>query len=55
LYVIALFEEALASTDYLNDNRIIRCIIFLSDKDVVKFKKNIEAAIMDPPDTLCCG
>jgi len=46
--VIKIFNDALAKTDYLNDSRIVRCIIFLADGDIEKIKKNIEVAIYDP-------
>lgn len=50
--VIRLFDEAISKADYLNHNRIIRCILFLSEKDIEKLKKNIEAATYDPRDVM---
>jgi len=50
--VIKIFDEAISKADYLNQNRIIRCIIFLSDKDLNKLKKNIETATYDPRDVM---
>ena len=43
--VFRILDEAIAKTDYLNHNRIIRCILFLADK-------NIEAAENDPRDVM---
>ena len=47
-----ILDEAISKTDYLNNNRIIRCIIFLADKDIEKLKKNIETATYDPRDVM---
>jgi hypothetical protein len=33
--------------DFLNSNRIIRCIIFLSEKNIEKVKENINLAKID--------
>lgn len=38
--------------DYLNLGRIIRCILFLADRDIEKLKKNIEVATYDPRDVM---
>jgi hypothetical protein len=46
--VFTIFDEAIAKTEYLNLDRIIRCILFLAEKDIDKLKKNIEAAEFDP-------
>lgn len=50
--VFKIFKDALSKTDYLNHDRIIRCILFLADKDVEKIKRNIESAIYDPRDVM---
>src|SRR5688572_1800615 len=50
--VVRIFDEAISRTDYLNNNRIIRCIIFLSDKDIKKLMENIETATYDPRDVM---
>jgi hypothetical protein len=50
--VVRIFDEAISKADYLNHNRIIRCIIHLSGKDLSKLKKNIEAATFDPRDVM---
>jgi hypothetical protein len=50
--VIRIFNEAISKADYLNKDRIIRCIIYLSDKDLNKLKKNIETATYDPRDVM---
>lgn len=49
--VLALLNHALTTTDYFND-RIVRCIIFLADKDVERLKKYLEAAHADPRDVM---
>jgi len=50
--VFKIFDDAISNADYLNHNRIIRCIIFLADKNVEKLKKIIEAAAYDPRDVM---
>jgi len=50
--VIRLFDDAISKADYLNNNRIIRCILFLSDRDIEKLKKNIDTATYDPRDVM---
>ena len=50
--VFRILDEAIAKTDYLNHNRIIRCILFLADKTIDKLTKNIEAAENDPRDVM---
>ena len=50
--VVEIFDEAIARADYLNNNRTIRCIIFLSGKNIKKLKENIELAIVDPRDVM---
>jgi hypothetical protein len=50
--VIRIFDEAISKADYLNQDRIIRCVIYLSDKDLNKLKKNIETATYDPRDVM---
>jgi hypothetical protein len=47
-----IFNEAIVKTGYLNHNRIIRCILFLAEKDIDKLKKNIQAAEYDPRDVM---
>lgn len=49
---IGILQEALAKTDYLKTDRIIRCIIFLSKGDLDKLKHNISIAISDPRDVM---
>lgn len=50
--VYKLFEEASNKYDYLENSRIIRCILFLSENDIEKLKKYIEIAIYDPRDVM---
>ena len=52
LDVIAIFDEAISKADYLNNIRVIRCIIFLSDKNINKLKENIRVATCDPRDVI---
>lgn len=47
-----ILKDAVVKTDYLNHPRIIRCIIFLSDKNIEKLKSNIQTAINDPRDVM---
>jgi hypothetical protein len=50
--VFRIFDEAFLKADYLNHNRIIRCILFLAEKDIDKLKRNIQAAECDPRDVM---
>jgi hypothetical protein len=50
--VINIFDDAISKADYLDNNRIIRCILFLSDKDIQKLKQNIDTATYDPRDVM---
>ena len=50
--VFRILDEAVSKADYLNHNRIIRCILFLAEKDIDKLKKNIQAANYDPRDVM---
>lgn len=45
--VLEILEIELSKNDFLNSNRIIRCIIFLSKNNVEKLKENISLAIID--------
>ena len=45
--VLEILETELSKNDFLNSNRIIRCIIFLSKNSVEKLKENISLAIID--------
>jgi hypothetical protein len=49
---IDILNDALLKIDYLQDDRIVRCIIFLSKGDLNELKKNIEAAIYEPRDIM---
>ena len=50
--VLKIFEEAIAKADYLNSDRILRCILFLAEGDIEKLRNNIEVAIFDPRDVM---
>ena len=45
--VFNLIEEKLKEFDYLNNPRIIRCILFLADNDLEKLKNYIDVAVSD--------
>ena len=45
--VLQILETELAENDFLNSDRIIRCIIFLSESSVEKLKENINSAKID--------
>ena len=45
--VIEILENELSENDFLNSNRIIRCLIFLSEKNIEKVKENINLAKID--------
>ena len=50
--VFKIFNDTLFKIDYLNNNRIIRCILFLANRDTEKLNKYIETAIYDPRDVM---
>lgn len=50
--VILIFDKAISAANYLKDDRIIRCILFLSAGDLEKLKKNVKAATDDPRDVM---
>ena len=45
--VLQILETELAENDFLNSDRIIRCIIFLSENSVEKLNENINSAKID--------
>lgn len=47
-----MLESAILETDYLQTDRIIRCIIFLSKGNLTQLDKYIAAAILDPRDVM---
>jgi hypothetical protein len=47
-----ILEEAISKYEYLNHDRIIRCIIYLSERKLDKLKKSINQAIDDPRDVM---
>ena len=49
---VKILEEATSKYDYLNDDRIIRCIIFLSEKKVEGLKHRINQAMEDTRDVM---
>ncbi|MTH14139.1 hypothetical protein [Flavobacterium sp. LC2016-01] len=50
--VFKILTAAVQKNDYLKTDRIIRCIVFLSERSIEKLKQSIETAILDPRDVL---
>lgn len=50
--VIQTLRAAIAKHDYINHGRILRCIIYLADKNIDALKKYIDNAIGDPRDVM---
>jgi hypothetical protein len=53
--VFKILEEAITKAAYLDDARILRCLVFLADKDVPKLKVYIGMATTDPRDLMMCA
>ena len=49
---IKAINDAIKKADYLNSDRIIRCIIFLSEGNLDELHKNIGVATLDPRDIM---
>lgn len=47
-----ILTEYLTKYDYLNSDRIIRCVIFLANKEIESFKSFLESAKGDPRDVM---
>tara|TARA_B100000678_G_scaffold24942_1_gene18885 strand:- start:1470 stop:1775 length:306 start_codon:yes stop_codon:yes gene_type:complete len=47
-----VLTEYLTKYDYLNSDRIIRCVIFLADNGIESFKSFLESAKGDPRDVM---
>lgn len=47
-----VLEEAISKYEYLNEDRIIRCIIYLSKGKLDKLKESVNRAIEDPRDVI---
>jgi len=47
-----ILSEYLNKYDYLNSDRIIRCVIFLADNGIENFKSFLESAKGDPRDVM---
>jgi len=47
-----ILKAAIAKADHLNEPRILRCIVFLAEKNIEKLKAHIEAAVSDPRDVM---
>jgi hypothetical protein len=50
--VMDILSNAILKTDYLKTDRIIRCIVFLSNGKIEKLGKYINSAINDPRDVM---
>ncbi len=50
--VINTLREAIEKHDYMNNGRILRCIIYLADKNLEALTKYIDNAIWDPRDVM---
>lgn len=49
---IEILNLTIEKTDYLNSDRIIRCIVFLSKGNLIDLQKNITSATYDPRDVM---
>jgi hypothetical protein len=49
---ISMLDDAISKAGHLNDNRIIRCVLFLAEGDIEKLRKSIQAATSDPRDVM---
>ena len=47
-----ILTEYLTKYDYLNSDRIIRCVIFLANNGIESFKSFLESAKGDPRDVM---
>ena len=47
-----ILTEYLTKYDYLNSDRIIRCVIFLANNEIESFKSFLESAKVDPRDVM---
>ena len=47
-----ILSEYLDKYDYLNSDRIIRCVIFLADNGIESFKSFLKSAKGDPRDVM---
>ncbi len=50
--VFKILNASIQKNDHLKTDRIIRCILFLSERSIEKLKQSIEAAILDPRDVM---
>lgn len=47
-----ILTEYLTENDYLDSDRIIRCVVFLADNGIESFKSFLESAKGDPRDVM---
>jgi hypothetical protein len=52
---IEILNNAISQSDYLNTDRVIRCIVFLAQGDLNKLKDSIEKAVFDTRDVMLCA
>jgi hypothetical protein len=49
---IEILSSAISQTNYLDTDRVIRCIVFLAQGDLSKLKDSIEKAVFDTRDVM---
>lgn len=47
-----ILDEAIANCEYLNHDRIIRCVLFLAEKSLEGLKQRINVAMEDTRDVI---
>jgi hypothetical protein len=50
-----ILAQFLTEYDHLNSDRIIRCVIFLTQNGIENFEKNLILARTDPRDVMLCA
>jgi hypothetical protein len=48
----SLLGGLISKTSYINEDRVIRSVLFLAQKDITKLKSYIKAALSDPRDAV---
>lgn len=49
---VALLSSLISKTYYINEDRVIRSVLFLAQKDFTKLKSYVKAALSDPRDVV---
>lgn len=47
-----LLSSLISKTGYINEDRVIRSVLFLAQGDFIKLKSHIKAALSDPRDVV---